>query len=346
GSAPPSRPGRRRATAALEAGTPDGDRFASALPRLRADVLAETGVPIPPIRVRAGVSGLPVGGYRILLHDVPHGAGRAPDASVLCFAPEDVVARLAPGAARAETPWTRRAAFWVPRGSAETLGRAGLTALEPQDAILDHLRAVLARCASQFIGHQETQDLLDRLEKLSPALVRAATPKPLPLDRIAGLLKLLAEEHVPIRDLRRILESAIAHAAERDPYALLDRVRADLKRQVTAALLCGRETLGVLLVAPEVEDVLRESIKDLGDGPRMLLDPETAESLVRSAAGEAARLAPDAGPPVVLTQPEIRRHLWRLLDLDIPDVRVVSYRELDPSTRIEPVGRISVGKLG
>ena len=40
----------------------------------------------------------------------------------------------------------------------------------------------------------------------------------------------------------------------------------------------------------------------------------------------------------------VRRHLWRLLDLDVPDVRVVSYRELDPGVRIEPVGRIAVGK--
>jgi type III secretion protein V len=214
--------------------------------------------------------------------------------------------------------------------------------LEPREAILAHLRVVLLRHASQFLGHQEVQDLLDRLEESAPALVRSATPKPLPLERLVALLKILAEERVSVRDLRRVLESAIAHAAEKDPYALAEHVRADLKRGLTAALARGGDRIGVLLVAPEVEDVLREAIRDLGDGPRMLVDPETAEAVIRSAREAVAALPADAGPPVVLTQPEIRRHLWRLLDLDVPDVRVVSYRELDPATRIDVLGRIAV----
>jgi type III secretory pathway component EscV len=106
----------------------------------------------------------------------------------------------------------------------------------------------------------------------------------------------------------------------------------------------GEPRIRVLLVAPEVEDVLREAIRDLGDGPRMIIDPDTAEAVVRSAREAAAAWPADGGPPVVLTQPEIRRHLWRLLDLDLPDVRVVSYRELDPAVRIEPAGKIAVGR--
>jgi type III secretion protein V len=159
-----------------------------------------------------------------------------------------------------------------------------------------------------------------------------------------ALLKILVEEGVSIRDLRRVLESAIVHGTEKDAYVLAERVRADLKRPITHALTSGESRIRVLLVAPEVEDVLRDSIRDLGDGPRMLLDPDAAEAVIRSAREAVGALAPEAGPPIVLTQPEIRRHLWRLLDLDVPDVRVVSYRELDPGVRIEPVGKIVVGK--
>lgn len=330
----------------VEAGTPQGDRFAEALPVLRGDVFAETGVPIPPIRVRVGAPDLAVGGYRVALFQVPHASGRIPVDRLLVWGHEEAVRGIAPDAVRAETPWTRRAGFWIPREAGERARRAGLLVLEAREVLLDHLRAVLTGHASQFLGYQETQDLLDRLERIAPALVRAATPKPMPLERIVALLKILAEEHVSIRDLRRVLEAAIPWGTEKDAYVLAERVRSEMKRQITAALSRGGDSIGVLLVAPDVEDALRDSVKDLGDGPRMLIEPETAEALVRSAAAEAAKLAPDAGPPVVLTQPEIRRHVWRLLDLDIPDVRVVSYRELDPSIRIVPVGRISVGKLG
>jgi type III secretory pathway component EscV len=158
------------------------------------------------------------------------------------------------------------------------------------------------------------------------------------------VLKILVEEGIAIRDLRRVLESAVAHGAEKDPFVLAERIRADLKRAITAALTGGEERIRVVLVAPEVEDVLREAIKDLGDGPRMLIDPETAEAVIRSAREAAAGLPAGCGAPIVLTQPEIRRHLWRLLDLDVPDVRVVSYRELDPAVRIERVGVIAAGR--
>jgi type III secretory pathway component EscV len=205
------------------------------------------------------------------------------------------------------------------------------------------VRAALRRHAGQFLGHQEVQELLDRLEETAPALVRAVTPKPLSLERLVAVLKILVEEGVSIRDLRRVLESAVAHGAEKDPYALAERIRADGKRAMTAALTGGGAALRVVLVAPEVEDVLREAIKDLGDGPRMLVDPETAEAVIRAAKAAFAALDDDGRPRVVLTQPEIRRHLWRLLDLDLPDVRVVSYRELDPGVRLERAGTIVVG---
>jgi type III secretion protein V len=324
-------------------GTPDGERFAAALGPLRDEVSAATGVPIPAIRVRAGAPGLTERGYRLSLFDVPHGGGTLVADAVLAFGPESATAAL-PDAKPAELGWTRRRGAWVAPASAGPAREAGCTVLSPGEVLLEHLRVLLRRQAAQLLGHQEVQELLDRLEGTAPALVRGVTPKPVPLERLVALLKILVEEGVSIRDLRRVLESAIVHGAEKDPYALAERVRADLKRPITHALTSGEPRIRVLLVAPEVEDVLRDSIRDLGDGPRMLIDPDAAEAVIRSAREAVGAMAPEAGPPIVLTQPEIRRHLWRLLDLDVPDVRVVSYRELDPGVRIEPVGKIVVGK--
>ncbi|MBI5487823.1 MAG: FHIPEP family type III secretion protein [Deltaproteobacteria bacterium] len=231
----------------------------------------------------------------------------------------------------------RLALFEVPFGR----GEAG--AGEGAEALAERVRGVLRRQAAQFLGHQEVQDLLDRLEETAPALVRAVTPKPVPLERLVAVLKILVEEGVPIRDLRRVLESTVSHAAEKDPYVLAERIRADGKRALTATLTGDAPALRVVLVAPEVEDVLRDAIKDLGDGPRMLIDPETAEAVIRAAKAAVDALPGDGRPRVVLTQPEIRRHLWRLLDLDVPDVRVVSFRELDPGVRLERAGVIAVG---
>ncbi|MBN1773726.1 MAG: type III secretion system export apparatus subunit SctV [Deltaproteobacteria bacterium] len=343
----PVAPAALEVSASLEplvrAGTPAGEALRAALASVRDAATAATGVPIPAIELRMAPEPA-AGTYRIRLYDVPFGTGRLPEDRVLALGSSATPEELGPPAEAAELAWTRRAGAWIPAERAEAARAAGCTVLEPPEVLREHLRAVLVRHAAQLLGHQEVQDLLDRLEEAAPALVRAATPKPLPLERLVALLKILAEEGVSIRDLRRVLESAVQHGAEKDPYLLAERVRADLKRAITATLTGGEPRIRVLLVAPEVEDVLRDAIRDLGDGPRMIIDPDTAEAVVRSAREAAAAWPPDGGPPVVLTQPELRRHLWRLLDLDLPDVRVVSYRELDPAVRIEPAGKIAVGR--
>jgi len=323
-------------------GTAAGDALRAALAAARDAAASATGVPIPAVDVRAAPERSD-DSYRIRLYDVPFGTGRLPPDRVLALG--SAAARGAIGEAVEPTviDWSGRAAAWIPRERAAAAHAAGCATLEPPEVLGEHLRVVLVRHAAQLLGHQEVQDLLDRLEETAPALVRAVTPKPLPLERLVALLKILVEERISIRDLRRVLESAVQHGAEKDPYLLAERVRADLKRTITTALTGGEPRIRVLLVAPEVEDVLRDAIRDLGDGPRMVIDPDTADAVVRSAREAAAAWPPDDGPPVVLTQPEIRRHLWRLLDLDLPDVRVVSYRELDPAVRIEPAGQIGVG---
>ena len=51
---------------------------------------------------------------------------------------------------------------------------------------------------------------------------------------------------------------------------------------------------------------------------------------------------PSDTPLVVLTQPDIRRFVRKLLELDLHDVRVVSYAELLPEVAIRPTGRTTL----
>ena len=46
------------------------------LNRLRDDLFQELGVRVPGIRVRTGAAYLPIGAYRLLLDEVPAGAGQ------------------------------------------------------------------------------------------------------------------------------------------------------------------------------------------------------------------------------------------------------------------------------
>ena len=51
---------------------------------------------------------------------------------------------------------------------------------------------------------------------------------------------------------------------------------------------------------------------------------------------------PGGQPPVLLTAIDVRRFARKLIEGDFPDLPVVSYQEIVPEVRIQPLGRIQL----
>ena len=88
----------------------------------------------------------------------------------------------------------------------------------------DAVLALMRRYGHEFIGVQETQGLLESLERTHPALVREVVPKLVSPILLADVLRRLVEEGVSLRNLRDVL-GALAEWAphERDPVALVEK---------------------------------------------------------------------------------------------------------------------------
>jgi type III secretion protein V len=204
--------------------------------------------------------------------------------------------------------------------------------------------AVLQGRAVDFLGIAETQSLLDELEQIAPATVRQVVPKPVAVTLLADVLRRLAEERVNIRDLRAILEAlALVANSERDPLNLAEFVRSQLRRPLTHALTQGARELSVVLLEPQIEEAVRSAVSRTPAGSFLTLAPAAARDIV-SAVRRAVPQGSEA-PLVVLTQPDIRRFVRKLLELDLREARVVSYAELLPEVAIRPVGRASLAGL-
>jgi len=208
------------------------------------------------------------------------------------------------------------------------------------------VRSILRARAADFLGFAEAQRMLDELEQFAPATVRNVVPKPVPLTLLVDVLRRLVEEGVSIRDLRGILEAlATAAVAEKDPLTLTELVRAQLRRSITFRLTGGAASLGVYLLDGVLEETLRRSITRTPSGAFLTLAPAASRDViasVRRALDENP--APGAGTPrVVLTQPDIRRFVRRLLEAELPDLVVVSFAELLPEVSLQPLGRARPG---
>jgi type III secretion protein V len=239
----------------------------------------------------------------------------------------------------------------LPRGQARVLffevptGPISIPAgTEAVQFLTDEAAARLRARASDFVGIAETQRLLGELERIDPALVRSVVPKPITVPLLADVLRRLVEERVGIRDLRAILEAlATMVPTEKDPLALSEHVRTNLRRPITFRLTGGADHLAVYLLDPLIEDTVRRAVTRTPGGAFLALPPASARDLVASVARAFDESPPPHGAPrVVLTQPDIRRFVRKLLDGRFPDAEVVSFAELLPELALRPLARANL----
>ena len=274
---------------------------------MRERIFAELGVPLPAARVRA-VDTLPERHVVISLFEIP--------ARVMTLAIDTADARV----------------------------------IEEIEA--DALTLLRAR-AADFVGMAETQLLLDQLEQITPALVRQTVPKPVSLALLADVLRRLVEERVSVRDLRTILEAlSLVAGTEKDPLHLTEFVRSQLRRATTYRLTGGRRELSVCLLDGSIEEAVRHAITKTAAGSFLALAPAAGRDVVaaiRRALSEGQTAAPTAGlasANVILTQPDVRRFVRKLIEVDLPDTIVVSYAELLPEIALQPVAKATLRGIG
>jgi type III secretion protein V len=307
----------------VERALAEHDRDPTALPnRLRSRVFQERGVLVPQTRIDVD-SLLPPGHVVLTIHEVP--------ARVL-----EVQSGL---------PSAEVAAFVEAQAARLLVDRAG-----------------------DFLGIAETKALLDGLERRSPATVRAVVPKLIDVAALADVLRRLVEERVSVRDLTLVLEAlARAPITDRDPGTLTECVRGEMRRALTFDVTSGAPELEVVLLDSNIEDTIQSAISKTSAGTFFTLAPAASRDVIaaiRRALGDGdgdkgggggdkgdkggsgtGRDHQEAKPPVVLTRPDIRRFVRKLLETDLPDVRVLSFGELLPEIVVKPRGRATLAGL-
>ena len=207
---------------------------------------------------------------------------------------------------------------------------------------LDDLPAKLAQLAPELIGIDRTAALVERAGTTAPVLVREVVPRLVSLPVLTEVLRQLAREQVPLDDVSAILEAiALAPAPQggftaRDVPALVEHLRGQLRRQISARW-APRGQLAVYTVDAMIEEAVRSAI-DRRDGAQILaLEPAIAQDIVAAVRGKIG-----AGPAVILTSGDVRRHLRALLEPELPDVAILAAHELAPGTAVTTAGRIDV----
>lgn len=223
-------------------------------------------------------------------------------------------------------PVSGRHGVWISEQDAGQAVLLGYDVLDPGFAMALHVDTLLRRHLHELLTREEAYRLLDRARQAAPKTVDELVGR-LEVGLVQRVLKNLLREQVGLRDLPAVLEFlADAARSTQDPAQLTEAVRGTLARQITAALV--GET-GVLTVIP------------LGPRWEQLRTAKAGDQVVREMVGELRRqlnAARDLGHgPVLLAPADIRAHVRRLFERDLPDLPVLNEQEIDPSVRVEPV---------
>ncbi|MGR4067949.1 flagellar biosynthesis protein FlhA [Halomonas sp. LR3S48] len=221
-------------------------------------------------------------------------------------------------------------AVWIDGGQREHAQVYGYTVVDAGTVIATHLNHLLHRHASEMLGRQEVQKLLDKLGEEQKSLVEDVVPKAISLTVLQRILQNLLDEDVSIRDMRTILDTLAEYAPQQqDTNELTALVRIMLGRAITQQWFPGRDTLNVIGLDAQLEQVLMQAMNGNGS-----LEPGLAETLMSQTEQAVERHEASGEPAVLVVQHSLRpllarflrrrmRHLVVMSQAEIPDDRTL-----------------------
>lgn len=324
----------------------DQSSFISELiPMLRESLEMELGIDFPGIRVRgASEMELKKSHYNLLLNEVPIEMGCVkPDQLLVSALPHELKSLGIEEVTKTKNPCTKIISSLTDIKYKAMLEEAGFMVWDAPSRILLHLSGILRKNAKDFITLQESQMMLDRLEHQFPALVKEVVPKAVSLFQLTDILKRLLSEEVSIKDIKTILQTLAEFGpVEQNTIMLTEHVRTAMARYLCYRFGQGHDTLLVFLLSAEIEDMIRSSIEPLPQGSYLALEPDLSQDILAALRRELDLLPPSARQPVILTTQDIRRFVRKLIELEFFEVAVLSFQELSPDLKVQPVARISI----
>ncbi|HAB98650.1 MAG TPA: EscV/YscV/HrcV family type III secretion system export apparatus protein, partial [Parachlamydiales bacterium] len=115
-----------------------------------------------------------------------------------------------------------------------------------------------------------------------------------------------------------------------------------LKRYISYKYSLGQTILSVYLLDPEIEDMVRGAIKQTSAGSYLALDPDSVQLILHSLRTTIKPTPSGGQPPVLLTAIDARRFVRKLIEGEFPELPVLSYQEIVPEIRIQPLGRVQL----
>ncbi|MDY6269253.1 MAG: flagellar biosynthesis protein FlhA [Selenomonadaceae bacterium] len=306
---------------------------------IRRQCALELGLVVPTIRIRDNIQIKP-NAYIIKLKGVEIAKGELMLDHYLAMNSGTVFEEV-PGIETTE-PAFGLPALWIPDSEREQAELNGYTVVDAVSVLATHLTEVIKSHASEILGRQEAQNLVDNLKKTNETLVKEVVPDLLTVGEVQKVLQNLLAERISIRDMETIFEVLSDYArATKDTEILTEYVRHAMARQITQANVQNGQLPCVTLDAA-LENRIAGGVQRTDHGSYVSLDPDSMKRLVTSLDAELQKLTNMGYQPIVLTSPAVRLYFRKLVERSVPGIIVLSQAEIEQSVEIQILGVVKI----
>ena len=314
-----------------------GGQLMNRIKGVRKKLSQEMGFLVQPVHIADNLS-LPPSGYRISVLGVAVGESEIHPGKHLAINPGTVYGEL--DGIAGEDPAFGLPAVWIDDDQRDLAQVRGYTVVDASTVVATHLSKLLKDNAHKLLGHDEAQQLLDKLAENAPKLVDGLVPDEVPLAVVVRVLQNLLEESVPIRDMRTITEILSANTQlAKDPAALLAQVREGLGRMIVQQVSDKRGDLPIVTLAPAMEQMLLK-VQGSDGQPGTGMEPGLAEHLYQELRTVAETQESRGAPTVLAVSPVLRPVLARLLKQAVKSVNVLAFNEIPDDWNVEIVASV------
>lgn len=320
-----------------------GGQLLTQIKGIRKSQSRQLGFLIPSVHIKDNLS-LKPDGYTIELKGVTVAEGLVDPGRLLAINPGEVFGEL--NGTPTKDPAYQLDALWIEPSDRDHASGLGYTVVDPASVIATHLNKIIDEHASELLGHDEVEQLVDKLRHYSPRLADELIPKKISISIFSKVLRELLMEDVPVSDIRTI-GSTLLESSEhkKETWQLTAEVRVALRRAIIQNLIGHQPTLPAVTMSPELEQVIMQSfqqaVKNSHFSPDTLpLEPGIAEQLQQQLPMVTDKLIAEGKPPIMLVNDTIRPAMARYARLCTEGMHVLSFNEIPENKEVIIVGKV------
>ena len=219
----------------------------------------ELGFLISPVRIRDDLD-LPASGYRISLIGSPLAQGEVHVDKELAINPGHIEEPIA--GIPTQDPAFGLEAVWIDPAQREEAQARGYTVVDVATVIATHMSKLLQEHAHELLGHQEAQELLDRLGAHRAEAGRGTGAEDAAaVDRRARAAGTAARPGAGYQHAQHLPGAGRTGSQQQDPDALVAQVRVALGRSIVQRVSGEHEELPVITLDPSLEQMLQQAVQ-------------------------------------------------------------------------------------